>query len=92
MDPGIHFPLTRLRQSQLFLLAVLASCWIFFPYGFRFFGIPPVGVQPEIAVAAESHAAGKELLDDLVRKANQGGELIATMTSAWSKALRGSLS
>lgn len=40
-----------------------------------------------VAAAAEGPSKGKQLLDELTRKANQEGELIATIQSTWSKAL-----
>jgi len=40
-----------------------------------------------LAAAAETPTKGKQLLDELVRKAMQEGELVATMSSSWSKTL-----
>src|SRR3970040_433093 len=40
-----------------------------------------------LAAAAETPSKGKQLLDELVRKAKQEGELIATIQSSWSKTL-----
>ena len=40
-----------------------------------------------LAASAETPSKGKQLLDELVRKAKQEGELIATIQSSWSKTL-----
>lgn len=39
------------------------------------------------AAAAEAPSKGKQLLGEVVRKANQEGELVASISSAWSKTL-----
>jgi ABC-type Fe3+ transport system substrate-binding protein len=41
----------------------------------------------ELAAAAESSSKGKQTLDELVAKAKQEGELVATIQSSWSKGL-----
>jgi ABC-type Fe3+ transport system substrate-binding protein len=41
----------------------------------------------ELAAAAESPSKGKQALDELVAKAKQEGELVATIQSSWSKGL-----
>src|SRR5688500_5460515 len=41
----------------------------------------------DIAAAAESASKGKQALDELVAKAKQEGELVATIQSSWSKGL-----
>jgi ABC-type Fe3+ transport system substrate-binding protein len=62
-------------------------CFVFFPYGLRFVGSPWVAVETHIAAAAEAPGKGKQLLDELVRRAKQEGEVIATIQSSWSKTL-----
>jgi ABC-type Fe3+ transport system substrate-binding protein len=49
------------------------------------FGARPFSMK--LAVAAESPSKGKPALDELVAKAKQEGELVATIQSSWSKAL-----
>lgn len=41
----------------------------------------------QLAAAAESPSKGKQTLDELVAKAKQEGELVATIQSSWSKGL-----
>jgi ABC-type Fe3+ transport system substrate-binding protein len=41
----------------------------------------------QLAAAAESPSKGKQALDELVAKAKQEGELVATIQSSWSKGL-----
>ena len=47
----------------------------------------PKLLSGNLAAAAESPAKGKQALDELVAKAKQEGELVATIQSSWSKGL-----
>lgn len=47
----------------------------------------PKLISTQLAAAAESPSKGKQVLDELVAKAKQEGELVATIQSSWSKGL-----
>jgi len=66
------------RTVELFCVLLLA---VLFSYPSA-----PVHLSGEVQ-AAEAPSSGRELLDALVRKANQEGELVATVQSSWSKSL-----
>ena len=88
MARGISFPgkPTSVYQGK-FAQFLLVFCFVFSPYGLRFVDSLWVSVDAQVAAAAETPPKGKQLLDDLVRKAKQEGELIATIQSSWSKTL-----
>jgi ABC-type Fe3+ transport system substrate-binding protein len=50
-------------------------------------GTPNLFSGEAVAAAAESGSRGKKTLDELIAKAKQEGELVATIQSSWSKGL-----
>jgi ABC-type Fe3+ transport system substrate-binding protein len=79
----------RNSGSRRFAWQVLAlfSGFLFLPALFiTEFGAPKI-FSEELAVAAESPSKGKGALDELIAKAKQEGELVATIQSSWNKGL-----
>lgn len=64
----------------------VSSLVLFFQSGFGLWP-PTVGLLPREAVAAAATAPskGKQLLDDMIRKAKQEGEVVAHIQSDWDK-------
>ncbi|MBI2357681.1 MAG: extracellular solute-binding protein [Deltaproteobacteria bacterium] len=72
----------------LWRVQVVFLVFLFFPLHFA---LAPGALFPVSGVAwggtADAPSKGKQLLDELVRKAKQEGELVATIQSSWSKTL-----
>ena len=68
-------------------VVALSSAFLLLPALFVTDFAAPRLFSGELAAAAESPSKGKQVLDELVAKAKQEGELVATIQSSWSKGL-----
>lgn len=83
--------LRKLVRKSPVVMRLWRGLWVcllvlLFPAGFSL-RLPTVALPLAEAMAATATSKGKQLLDDMVRKAQQEGELIATIQSSWSKTL-----
>jgi ABC-type Fe3+ transport system substrate-binding protein len=73
--------------SDSWQVMALTSVFLFLPALFVTDFAAPKLFSGGLAAAAESSSKGKQTLDELVAKAKQEGELVATIQSSWSKGL-----
>jgi ABC-type Fe3+ transport system substrate-binding protein len=85
-----HSDKTGASRSGVVRRRIFARAWLFLLLP-TLLVLSPGALRPlsgqAWAAAAEAPGKGKQLLNELVRRANQEGELVATLPAAWSKSL-----